>query len=119
MRAGILLLAAALFLVAAVPAAGAQWLAGDGHVHTCYSHDAWCGPGVDDDPVEPNRDDLGDSEYPAFYSFGATVAERFGEGAAKGMQFLVISDHDRIDAWDDPGWSTAGVTGVHAYETSI
>jgi hypothetical protein len=119
MRAGILVLAATAALAAAAPAWGAEWFAGDGHVHTCYSHDAWCGPGVDDDPIEPNLEDPGDSEYPAFYSFGATVAERFGEAAAKGIDFLVISDHDRIGAWEDPGWGAAGVTGVHAYETSI
>ena len=119
MRAGILLLAAVLMLAAAAPAAGAEWFAGDGHVHTCYSHDSWCGPGIDDDPIEPNFEDPAESEYPAFYSFGAAVADRFGEAAAKGMQFLVISDHDRIGAWEDPGWGIAGVTGIHAYETSI
>ncbi|HEX8742268.1 MAG TPA: CehA/McbA family metallohydrolase [Thermoleophilaceae bacterium] len=111
--------AALLALAGAPPASADRWVAGDGHVHTCYSHDAWCGPGVDDDPFEPKPSDPADSEYPAFYSFGGTVAERFAEGKAKGMDFLVISDHDRIDAFGDPGWGTAGVTGVHAYETSI
>lgn len=106
-------------LAAAPPAGAAEWFAGDGHVHTCYSHDAWCGPGVDDDPVEPNFEDLGESQYPAFYSFGSTVVERFAEAAGKGFDFLVISDHDRIDAWADPGWEAGGVRGIRAYEASL
>ena len=97
------------FLWAAPGASAAEWLAGDGHVHTCYSHDAWCGP-TDDDPLDDGT---------AFYSFGGTVTERFAEAAAKGLDFLVISDHDRIDAWTDPGWGTQGVAGIHAYEASL
>jgi hypothetical protein len=96
--------AAALALAA--PASGAQWLAGDGHVHTCYSHDAYCGPG----------DDQGQD---AFYSFGGTVTERFAEASLKGLSFLIISDHDDIRAQSDPGFGTQGVTGIHAYEASL
>lgn len=96
-------------LCAAPGASAAEWVAGDGHVHTCYSHDAWCGP-TDDDPLDDGT---------AFYSFGGTVTERFGEASAKGLRFLVISDHDRVDAWTDPGWGAQGVTGVHAYEASL
>ena len=56
-----LLAALAAMLVLPAPAAAApEWFAGDGHVHTCYSHDAWCGPG----------DDEGED---SFYSFGGIV----------------------------------------------
>jgi predicted metal-dependent phosphoesterase TrpH len=94
-------------LVPAAPAAGAQWLAGDGHVHTCYSHDAWCGPG--DDNTGPDT----------FYSSGGTVDQRFTEAAAKGLDFLVVSDHNDVRAWSDPAFGSRGVVGVRAYEHSL
>jgi hypothetical protein len=98
--------AALLSLAAAAPAGAAEWLAGDGHVHTCYSHDAYCGPGD-----EEGQD--------AFYSFGGSVAERFAEASLKGMDFLVISDHNDIRAHTDPSFGGMGVTGIRAYEASL
>ena len=95
-----------LALGTAAPASGADWLAGDGHIHTCYSHDAWCPPD-DDEGMD------------AFYSFGGTVTERFAEGALKGMDFLVISDHNNVLSHTDPGFGTQGVTGIQAYEASL
>jgi hypothetical protein len=94
-------------LVPAAPAAGAQWLAGDGHVHTCYSHDSWCGPS--DDNTGPDT----------FYSSGGTVDQRFTEAAAKGLDFLVVSDHNDVRAWSDPAFGSRGVLGVRAYEHSL
>ncbi|HEX2085082.1 MAG TPA: penicillin acylase family protein [Solirubrobacteraceae bacterium] len=88
-------------------AASGEWLAGDGHVHTCYSHDAYC----------PQNDPPQDAD--TFYSSFATVAQRFTEAAAKGLDYLVISDHDAIDAWSDPDFGSHGVTGVKAYEWSL
>ena len=112
MRAvGILFAVALVAASSAAPARGAQWYAGDGHVHTCYSHDAWCGP--------PPLDDDELNEETAFYSFGGRVDERFGEAAGKGMDFLVISDHNDIRAHTDAGFGTQGVTGIHAYEASL
>lgn len=84
-----------------------QWLAGDGHVHTCYSHDAYCPP--DDDNTGPDT---------AYSSFG-TVAERFAEAALKDLDFVVVSDHDDTRAWADPAFGSKGVIGVHAYERSL
>ncbi|HEX8123108.1 MAG TPA: CehA/McbA family metallohydrolase [Solirubrobacteraceae bacterium] len=88
-------------------AVSGEWLAGDGHVHTCYSHDAYCPP--DDDNTGPDT----------FYSSMGTVAQRFAEGAAKGLDYLVISDHDDRRAWTDPDFGSQGVLGVKAYEWSV
>jgi Protein of unknown function (DUF3604) len=96
-----------LLVLALAPAALAQerWYAGDGHVHTCYSHDAFC---------------IGKNEnYDTFYSAEGTVEQRFGEGAAKGLDFLVISDHNNVDAQTDPAYGSAGVAGLPAYEASL
>jgi hypothetical protein len=84
-----------------------MWLAGDMHVHTCYSHDAYCGP--TDDNTGPDT----------FYSSGGTVGERFAEAAAKGLDFVNISDHDDIRAWADPDFGANGITGLHGYEASL
>jgi hypothetical protein len=83
-----------------------SWLAGDLHVHTCYSHDAYCGPGDDSGPEE-------------IYSTGGTVAERFAEAAVKGLDYLAITDHDDIRSWKDPDFGSAGVMPIQAYEMSV
>ncbi|MEA2273978.1 MAG: hypothetical protein QOI98_2686 [Solirubrobacteraceae bacterium] len=54
-------LAAAALLFAPVAARADSWYPGDLHVHTCYSHDAYCGP--TDDNTGPD----------VFYSSGGTV----------------------------------------------
>ena len=103
---GALALALALALAAA-PAANAAWYAGDGHVHTCYSHDAYCGP-------------LDDNTGPeTFYSFGGDVDQRFREASLKGLDFVTISDHDDVRAQSDPAYGAHGVAGLPAYEASL
>src|SRR5919107_6225100 len=97
MRGAIGGLAVLLALLVCGPAAARTWLAGDLHVHTCYSHDAYCGP--TDDNTGPDT----------FYSSGGTVPERFTEASAKGLDFLAITDHDDIRSQSDPGFGASGV----------
>src|SRR3954466_9651053 len=98
---------AALALGGPPAAAAERWYAGDGHVHTCYSHDAYCGPA--DDNTGPDT----------IYSYGGTVEQRFTEAAAKGLDFLVISDHDDVRAQSDPAYASQGVAALPAYEASL
>ena len=58
--------------VTALPRSGpdaGEWLAGDLHVHTCFSHDAYCGP---------NDDNTGPDE---FYTLGLNVGAALPRGA--------------------------------------
>jgi hypothetical protein len=84
-----------------------QWLAGDLHVHTCYSHDAYCGP-VDDN--------TGPEEL---YTLGAPIEERFLEASARGLDYLAITDHNDVRSVTDPGFGTHGVIGIPGYENSL
>jgi hypothetical protein len=83
------------------------WLAGDFHVHTCYSHDAYCGPSDDNTGVEEA------------YAAGLTVAQQFQLAAAKGLDFTAITDHNDIRSQTDPGFASSGVIGVRGYEASF
>lgn len=100
-------LTALLLLALASPAVAAEgsWLAGDNHVHTCYSHDSWC----------PDEEPQAETVYSSF----ATVQQRFAEASLKGLDYLVVSDHDDIRAHTDPSFGSSGVLGIQAYETSI
>jgi hypothetical protein len=95
-----------VWVTATADRAEGTWLAGDMHVHSCYSHDAYCGP----------TDDEGQD---AFYSFMGTILERFTEAAVKGLDFVNISDHNDIRAWSDPDFGSHGVIGLHGYEASL
>jgi hypothetical protein len=91
-----------------------EWIAGDLHVHTCESHDAFCGP-----------DDRASAD--AFYSQSGNVDERFQQGAAVGLDWLAITDHHNDDApeesgaqsWREPGFGGHGLIGVPAHENSL
>jgi predicted metal-dependent phosphoesterase TrpH len=107
-----------------------EWLAGDLHVHTCYSHDAYCPGGAsspDDDylprPVSDALDTLGlgddNTSYSEVYTAGGTVDERFAEASLKGLDYLAITDHQRVESVTDPGFGSHQVVGVPGYENSI
>jgi hypothetical protein len=91
----------------AVGAARGEWLAGDLHVHTCYSHDAYCGP--DDDNTGPEE----------LYTLSGDVHERFAEAALRGLDYLAITDHNDVRSASDPGFGTFGVVGIPGYEASL
>lgn len=89
------------------PAGVGEWLAGDLHVHTCYSGDAYCGP--DDDNTGPEE----------FWTLSGSVDERFTEGSAKGLDYLAITDHNDVRSASDPAFGGRGVIGVPGYENSL
>ena len=108
MRRALLTAAVLALLVVAPPAhAAGQWLAGDLHVHTCYSHDVWCGP--DDDNTDTQD----------FYTYGHTVAEDFQLASLRGLDYLAITDHNDIRSQTDPGFGADGVIPIHGYENSL
>ncbi len=88
-------------------AATGEWLAGDLHVHTCYSHDAYC---------PPDDDNTGIDEW---YTLSAPVSERFLEASLRGLDFLAITDHNDVRSVTDPGFGAFGVLGIPGYENSL
>lgn len=101
----------ALLVLLAVPAparaVGDTWLAGDLHVHSCFSHDVYCGA---------SDDNTGADEA---YTLGEGVGQRFAEAAARGLDFLAITDHNDTRSAHDPAVGSAGVLGLPAYEASL
>jgi hypothetical protein len=88
------------------PVHDGMWLAGDLHIHTCYSHDAWC-------PLNDNN--TGPDE---FYTLSLTVQEQFCSAAQRGLHYLAITDHNDVRSVKDPGFGACGVTPVAGYEAS-
>ncbi|MGH2807521.1 MAG: CehA/McbA family metallohydrolase [Actinomycetota bacterium] len=92
-----------------------EWLAGDFHVHTIYSHDSWSGPGTDD----PNGNDPfgslpGDPEefFSDAITLGQTVAEDRDLALSRGLDFIAITDHDNVMAQQDPAYGTGDLIWV-------
>jgi hypothetical protein len=107
-----------------------QWLAGDLHVHTCYSHDVFCGPLDEPFQIEPGDDpaDLaaGEVQYVSdpdnlqqIYAYGVPAGIRFQEAALRGLDYLAITDHNDVRSERDRGFGAAGVLGIPGYENSI
>ena len=104
-----IVIAAALLACAAAPAhaADGEWLAGDLHVHTTYSHDSYGGPS--DDNTGPEE----------FYTLGWSVEEQFTHASTRGLDYLAITDHNDIRSQADAGFGTGGVIPLPGYENSL
>jgi len=102
-------LALALLALAATPAQAAEgeWLAGDLHVHTTYSHDSYGGPS--DDNTGPEE----------LYTLGWSVGEQFLHASARGLDYLAITDHEDIRSQQDAGFGANGVIPLPGYENSL
>ena len=83
-----------------------EWLAGDLHCHSTYSHDVWAGPGDDN------------TGYDELYTHGHTPAEQVLLAEVRGLDFLAVTDHNRVDALHDPGYASSRLTLVPGYEHS-
>ena len=81
-----------------------EWLAGDLHVHTCYSHDSYCPP--DDDNTGPDE----------FYTLGLSSAHASWR-RPRGLDYLAITDHNDVRSSADPDFGAYGVIGSPAMRT--
>jgi hypothetical protein len=89
------------------PPVDARWMAGDFHVHTTLSHDVWAGPGDDNTPIEE------------FYTFGWTPGEQIRNAELRGLDFVALTDHDRVEALRLPEYRSSKLVLVPGYEHSL
>jgi hypothetical protein len=77
------------------------WMRGDLHMHTTYS-DGWEDPAT----VIAIGEYLEDPVFLAFHP----------EYQGNGLDFLAITDHRGVDAWEDPGFRSDRLTLIHGEE---
>lgn len=83
------------------------WVAGDLHCHSTYSHDVWAGP--DDDNTGPEE----------FYTHGHTPGEQIALAELRGLDFLAITDHNRVESIHAPDYASSRLALVPGYEHSL
>ena len=84
-------------------------MAGDLHLHTWYSHDAWRGPGQEDH-------NTGEED---FYTWSWEVANERDLAEQRGLDYISITDHDNVDAQSDPAWGSGDLIWLPNYENSM
>jgi hypothetical protein len=90
-----------------------QWLAGDLHVHTAYSHDAWGGP---EELGFPHDDNTAEDE---FYTWSWQVSDERDLAVQRGLDYIAITDHNSIAAQTDAAWGTGDLIWLPDYENSF
>jgi hypothetical protein len=109
-RRGFLYGAAAAALLPRVARAGRDsgvWIAGDLHSHSTHSHDVWAGP--DDDNTGPDE----------LYTHGHTPGEQIALAELRGLDFLAITDHNRVESIHAPDYASNALVLVPGYEHSL
>ncbi len=84
-----------------------EWIAGDFHCHSTYSHDVWSGPS--DDNTGPEE----------FYTHGHTPGEQIALAELRGLDFLAITDHNRVESLYAPDYVSSRLTLLPGYEHSL
>lgn len=90
-----------------------QWLSGDFHVHTWYSHDTWAGPTQLGFPEDPN------TAEDEFYTWGWQVGDERDIAEDRGLDYIAISDHASLAAKQDNAWGTGDLIWVPNYENTL
>lgn len=122
MRRAALLTAALLAVLGVAPASSpaAQWLAGDLHVHSCDSDDAYCGTADEPLAYEPGDDPRNlEGAFGQLTTIGVQSGDRFVEASTRGLNFLAITDHNSVVSQTRPGFGGSGVIGIPGYENSL